>query len=293
MKHEVDKLVANVLLTDGEIYLPQVGTLILVRRSARRLSSKALQRPYRELCLTTEQRRESLVAHIARIAGVGEERATDIYNEYVAQSLREGVFTIENLCLIKGASIETFQQFEDMVNPKGRGAVKVNPHTNYFIYVVAGLCAGFALGVAGYVLHSNGVFDFGTKVVSKAEVVEVVTPVVEEVIAPTEQVAEQSAEQVKTVAEPVVGEPIVTTTQPLQRGKSYAVWGVYNELANGEAAVAWLGEKFPDVEAHLYEYDGRYMVALCELPSRSACGRQVSAWKVERAAFKNVWVYTR
>ena len=293
MKHEVDKLVANVLLTDGEIYLPQVGTLILVRRAARRLSSKALQRPYRELCLTTEQRGESLVAHIARIAGVGEERAMDIYNEYVAQSLREGVFTIENLCAIKGATLQTFQQFEDMANPKGRGAVKVNPHTNYFIYVVAGLCAGFALGVAGYVLHSNGVFDFGTKVVSKAEVVEVVTPVVEEVVAPTEQVAEQSAEQVKTVAEPVAEEPIVATTQPLQRGKSYAVWGVYNELANGEAAVAWLGEKFPDVEVHLYEYDGRYMVALCELPSRSACGRQVSAWKAERAAFKNVWVYTR
>ena len=145
MKHEVDKLVANVLLTDGEIYLPQVGTLILVRRAARRLSSKALQRPYRELCLTTEQRGESLVAHIARIAGVGEERATDIYNEYVAQSLREGVFTIENLCAIKGATLQTFQQFEDMANPKGRGAVKVNPHTNYFIYVVAGLCAGIGL----------------------------------------------------------------------------------------------------------------------------------------------------
>ena len=294
MKHEVDKLVANILLTDGEVYLPRVGTLILVRRAARRLSSKVLQRPYRELCLTTEQRGESLVTHMARVAGVGEERATDIYNEYVTQSLREGVFTIENLCSIKGATLQTFQQFEDMANPKGRGVVKVNPRTNYFIYVVAGLCAGFALGVAGYVLHSNGAFDFGAKMATKVEVAEVAVPVTAEVVAPIEQVAEPAVESAaEGLAEPVVEESVAMTTQPLQRGMSYAVWGVYNELANGQEALAWLGEKYPDIEARVYEYDGRYMVALCELPSRSACGRQVSAWKAERAAFKNVWVYTR
>ena len=307
MKHEIDKLVANLLLDERELYLPKVGTLMLVRRATQLLSPKSLQAPYFELLITGEERGVSLVKHIACEAGVTEERAEDIYNEYVAQSLRDGVFSIDNLCTIEGNRVQTHQQFEDMANPKGRGKVKVNPRTNYFIYFVATLCMAFALGVAGYVLYSNGMLDFRgrvapaeeafNKVASASDVSEVEQPtaVVEEVVTevaveePAEVVAEPVAQSAETV-EPTQSIPAI---MPLQRGTSYAVWGVYTQLKNAEEAIAWLAAKHSDIEAHIYDYDERYMVALCEVSSRSECGRKVSALKAERKGFGSVWVYTR
>jgi hypothetical protein len=228
---------------------------------------------------------------ISKIASVSEERASDIYAEWLAQSLRNNVLTIGGVCVIEHEKITvTDKTFEDMANPNGRGSVKVNPRTNYFIYIIAGLCMGFALGIAGYVLYTNGTFDklFAKQTVAPAsEAFESVAEVTAtEVVEPVVEAAEQPIEPSIAVAE----QP---TILPMQKGSSYAVWGVYNELQNAEDAKAWLGEKFPEIEAHIYQYDARYMVALCELPSRSECGRKVSAWKAQLQSFKNVWVYTR
>ena len=305
MKHEIDHLIANALLDEGSIYLPNVGTLILVRHAAKRLSSRRLQPPYRELRFTGEQRGVSLVEYIAQKAGVTAERAGDIYNEYVAQSMRDGVFIIEELCTISNKRVEVLQQFEDMANPNGRSVVKVNPRPNYIIYAVAALCTLFALGVAGYVLYLNDVFNFGGKVAPAEEAF--VAAVVEEQATAEQtepkveavEVAEPTAEPTEVVAEPVVevAEPVETavapTVLPMQRGKSYAVWGVYNELKNAEDAIGWLGKKFPSLEPKIYDYDGRYMVALYELSSRLAVGNKVKQLKAQNKSFKSVWVYTR
>ena len=289
MKQQVDNLIANTLLDEGEVYLPEVGTLILYRHSAKLLSKRELQRPYRELRLTKEQRGESITTHISHIANVTAERASDIYAEWLAQSLHNNILTISGLCTIEGGKITTDKTFEDMANPKGRGTVKVNPRTNYLIYIIAGLCMGFALGIAGYVLYTNGTLDnlFAKKQIAPAS--EAFESVVEKQPA---QPAQQPTEQVTDiVTEPIVEKP---TIAPMQKGSSYAVWGVYNELKNAEDALSWLATRIPEIEgANIYDYDGRYMVALCEVASRSECGRKVSAWKAEHKSCKSVWVYTK
>ena len=301
MKQQVDRVLANALLDEGEVYLPNVGTLILYRHSAKLLSKKQLQAPYRELRLTKEQRGKSLEAHIAQVANLSAERASDIYAEWLEQSLRNDILTIEGVCCIKNGNITTHQTFEDMANPNGRGTVKVNPRTNYLIYIIAGLCMGFALGIAGYVLYTNGTFDklttkqsvapaseaFEAPQSAVAEVEEVAE--VAEVAQPTEEVATAKEEPTEVVATPA--EP---TILPMQRGLSYAVWGVYNELPNATKAVEWLSTRIPEIEGvKIYDYNGRYMVALCEVASRSECGRKVSAWKTKHISCKSVWVYTR
>jgi hypothetical protein len=83
------------------------------------------------------------------------------------------------------------------------------------------------------------------------------------------------------------------TIHPMKKGYSYAVWGVYKELKNVDEAMEWLGEKFPQVEAKVYKYDQRYLIALYEVKSRNACGQKVSSWKRQWKSFRSVWVYTR
>lgn len=294
MKQQVDNLIANTLLDEGEVYLPEVGTLILYRHAAKLLTSKELQRPYRELRLTKEKRGNSITAYISHIIGVSAERASDIYAEWLAQSLRNEILTINGLCTIEGGKITTDKTFEDMANPKGRGTVKVNPRTNYIIYIIAGLCMGFALGIAGYVLYTNGALDnlFAKKSIAPAS--EAFESVVEEHSQPEEPIVEQVVEPMEPATEQVVEQSVEPTILPMQKGCSYAVWGVYNELKNAEDALNWLTAHIPEIEgANIYDYDGRYMVALCEVTSRSDCGRKVSAWKAQHKSCKSVWVYTR
>lgn len=294
MKQQVDNLIANTLLDEGEVYLPEVGTLILYRHAAKLLTSKELQRPYRELRLTKEMRGNSITAYISHITGVSAERASDIYAEWLAQSLRNEVLTINGLCTIEGGKITTDKTFEDMANPKGRGTVKVNPRTNYIIYIIAGLCMGFALGIAGYVLYTNGALDnlFAKKSIAPAS--EAFESVVEEPSQPAEPIVEVVKVVEQTTTEQVVEQSVGPTILPMQKGCSYAVWGVYNELKNAEDAINWLTAHIPEIEgANIYDYDGRYMVALCEVTSRSDCGRKVSAWKAQHKSCKSVWVYTR
>ena len=293
MKQQVDNLIANTLLDEGEVYLPQVGTLILYRHSAKLLSSTELQRPYRELRLTREERGESITTFIAKVAGVTDERASDIYTEWLEQSLRNDTLTIGGVCIAENGKVATDKTFEDMANPKGRGTVKVSRRTNYFIYILATLCMGFALGIAGYVLHSNGMLDnlIGKRGIAPAS--EAFENVAEQSVAPAEPIAEEVPATTEPAVEPIA-EPVATpSVLPMQKGSSYAVWGVYNELKNAEDAKSWLAERFPEIEAAIYQYDSRYMVALCEVASRSECGRKVSAWKAEHKSFKSVWVYTR
>ena len=296
MKQQIDFLIANTLLDEGEVYLPEVGTLILYRHAAKLLSRKELQRPYRELRLTKEQRGESLLSHISKIASVSEERALDIYAEWLVQSLRNRVLTINGLCVVENNNIiATDKTFELMANPNGRGVVKINPRTNYFIYIIAGLCMGFALGIAGYVLYTNGTIDNLLAKQKVAPASKAFESIAEEATQPAEQiiavVGQPTEEDVTPVAEVIA--PIEPAILPMQKGSSYAVWGVYNELKNAEDAMSWLATKFPDIEANIHQYDARYMVALCEVASRSECGRKVSAWKAQSKSFKNVWVYTR
>ena len=153
---------------------------------------------------------------------------------------------------------------------------------------------GFALGIAGYVLYTNGTLEhlFAKRSIAPASkafesVAERPSQSTEPVVEVVEQVVEQTTEQ-------VVEQSVEPTILPMQKGSSYAVWGVYNELKNAEDALNWLATRIPEIEsANIYDYDGRYMVALCEVASRSECGRKVSAWKAEHKSCKSVWVYTR
>ena len=290
MKQQIDFLIANTLLDEGEVYLPEIGTLILCRHSAKLLSKKELQRPYRTLRLTKEQRGESLLSHISRVANVSAERASDIYTEWHAQSLRNSTLTISGLCIIDNNNITIDKTFEKMANPKGQGTVKISPLTNYFIYIVSALCIGFALGIAGYILYANGTIDklFAKQSIEPASAAfENVTVEITQPTVPAAAVVEESAiEEVAIPSEPSI--------LPMQKGSSYAVWGVYNELQNAVKAVEWLSTRIPEIASvTIYDYDGRYMVALCEVSSRSECGSKVSAWKAQHKSCQSVWVYTR
>jgi hypothetical protein len=111
MKQQIDKLIANALLDEGEVYLPGKGSLILRRHAAKLLSSSKLQTPYRELTFTPEERGTSLITLISKIANVSEERASDIFNEWISQSTRVQSPTRNTLVIYGVATIATSAEY--------------------------------------------------------------------------------------------------------------------------------------------------------------------------------------
>ena len=320
MKQQIDNLIAKVLLNEREVCLPKVGTLILVRHAAELTSKRELRNPYYELRFTTEERGHNIIEHLVKLASISEERASDIYAEWFAQSRRDEVLSIERVCSIESGKANIDSTFESVINNQECRTTKLTPRKSYLKYIIATFVILISLGAGGYYLYQEGHLDSlfakqGSEassdiavatttetatsdgitiamepmesatepIVEAKEVAEVVNqPTVAEESTPTEPVAEPVAE--------VAEKP---TTLPMTKGRSYAVWGVYDKLKNAKEAKEWLAKKNPEIAAEIYEYDERYMVALGEFTSRKKCGRQVSAWKAQSKRFNSVWVYTR
>ncbi len=335
MKQQIDNLIANILFTEEGLFLPEIGTLVLLRHPAKLLSKRVLQQPYRELQLTAhDERFESLPSHIARIAKVSEERASDIYAEWLSQSLHNGVLMINGVCSIEGEEVRTDEKFEKIANPQGRKTKKIKPRKKSFVSTLLTallivICSG--LGYVYYTgetinpilskLDINSIAAYFKPTVKVKPTVEVEAPMADTTLiveiepmdttavtvrdtipAAPQQVEEQTTTdsvfvEIATTEKVVV--PKAQKTQRahsyshVQRGYSYAVWGVYTKLSNAKEAKTWLDKKYPKLAVSIYRYDGRYMVAIYKSKSRNACASKVKKWKSQYRSFKSVWVYTR
>ena len=226
MKQQIDNLIANTLLNEGAVYLPGKGSLVLQRHAAARLSSKKMQPPYRELAFTSEERGISLIALISKVANVSEERASDIFTEWLSKSSRVQSPTRRSLIIGGVCTIATFevesrstnnsyrgeksiitteQTFEDMVNPKGRKAKSVAPRPKYFIYIMAGLFIGVALGVCGTHFYVNGTFD---ELLSKQTLI----PTSKQLIASSQEAEPIAGHEVEPIVKPTI-EPIEVVSE--------------------------------------------------------------------------------
>lgn len=275
MKQQIDNLVALVLLEEGALYLPERGSLVVERIPAKRLSDKSMQMPYNKLRYVNEMQGTPITEHIVRVANVESERAADIYNEWLSQSVTSGQLSIGGVAVVEeGKDPQVEECFEQKLNPKGRGVIGLKPRSkaNGAIFAIVGVVMLFVLGAGGYLLYTNGVFD--TK--------EEVAPVVEEVVIP---VVEPVVEEVVPVKDPDVLD--------LKPGYSYVSWGVYTQKENALKYKAMLRRVHPTLDTNIYDYDGRYMVAIFESKSRNLCNSKVESWKEMDLRFDGAWVYTR
>lgn len=295
MKQQIDNLIYNALGEGREVYLPQVGTLMVLRRPATMNSSKRLAAPRCEVTFTGEKRGDSIVDIIAFVAKVSQERAEDIYAQWLQLSRRDDVVTINGVGTIRERHVEVDEAFASYLNPERGRVVVLKPRRNWVFYVLASLCILFALAVAGYTLYSEQLFAQRmdkqslvaeqTKSEAPAEASETVVttePIQSQSAEPAQQSSVQEVSEPKTELEPV----------PMKSGYSYAVWGVYSELKNAKYYVKVVSERYIDLKPCIYLYKGRYMVAVFERKSRGECAELVDRLKELSSSFRDMWIYT-
>lgn len=299
MTAQIDNLIFNTLAEGHDLYLPEVGSLIVRSNGAARISSRRLVPPFKDIVFSRELRGEVLTDIIAAKANVSQERATEIYRQWLQHASVNDAVLIGGVGEIRNGKFITDQNFDNMANPEGRNEIRINPVTNYVLLSFALLCIVFAVGVAGYIFYSEQMFSdqMGKGDLPQTAVVESVVPVpVDTVDAITvEQVVEAEEQPVaepESVAEPERPIEGFNGVLPMTAGYSYAVWGVYVEYANAEDGMKTVNRRFEDIHSRIYRYGDRYMVALYERPTRSECVRIVENLKERSKSFGEVWVYT-
>lgn len=294
---QIDNLIFNTLADGRDLCLPEVGSLLVRRTGAKRLSSRRLVPPQTDIVFSKERRGALLTDIIASVAGVSQERAEEIYRQWLQNRRHEGAVAIEGVGEIGGNGFLIDEQLRNLINPMGDKEIRIRPLTNWLLISFAVLCLLFAIGVAGYIIYSERMFadKMDKASVGRSAVVQTQNPAVEPIEQTAEQEPAEAGQPVETEA-PSVAEteqPIVTdAVLPLSAGRSYAVWGVYMERANAEAGQRTVNRRYSDIEARIYRYGERYMVALFDRDTRSECVREVEALKGRSRAFGEVWVYT-
>lgn len=270
MVAEVNKLISNTLVQGRDIFLPSVGTLVVRKNAASRASSTKMAPPCRTVTFTGEQRGESIIALIGSKAGVDNARAEEIYQQWLEQTRKDDVVTIEGVGVIAERKFTEDKALTALLNPAMKSVV-LKPRRNWKPYLIVALLLLIVAVVLALLLCC--------KDEPAVEVVE--QPVVEQVVEPQPE------------PEPVaVKDPDVEDMTP---GASYAVWGVFAEKSNALKYKNLLARKYGHkITPVIYNYKDNtmYLLAIAEKSTRYQCQDTIYRMQELDGLFDGMWVYT-
>lgn len=160
MVNEVNKIAADVLAREHALHLPGVGSLVVERCPAERITSRRMRRAYLAVAFTSQQRGVSLVARIAAVADIDVTRAQDIYDRWLAKCGDGTTLAIDGIGRLDRKSFIVDGSFDRLLNPAGRGEVAVGRYSRHiFGAVVSGICIAVLAVTSGIGLYYTGLGD--------------------------------------------------------------------------------------------------------------------------------------
>ena len=327
MVNEFNKIIGDVLAAEGAVWLPDVGTLVVVRRAAERISSRRLRRSCNAVKFTGKEAGRSVVDVVAEVCGIDTEEARDIYDRWRAKSTADNVLAIDGVGHIDRQRFFVDESFDRLLNPNGHHVVElVKCRRNRALKRAAwGVAVIAALACA---VWFTGLYERRGEIWSSLVGRFVAEPHTDSVVAAAEPVpeAEESVggddmPDVQAVAEDVTDEPVqeqpqqqaeqpselssVESVQPqpqqpqqlqsspvdgigrLTSGWSYVVYGVFSTPENALRAVGEVRARGVS-GCSAFAYGAKYMVALYFSDSAADCNTYIRSAR----EYENIWVYT-
>lgn len=324
MVTEFNKLVGGMLAAEGAVYLPDVGTLTVVRRAAERISSRRLRRSCNAVMFTDKVKGRSVVDAVAEICGADAAEAEEIYRRWLSKVTDGGVVAIDGVGHIDRMRFYVDDDFDKLLNPNGHQVVELEKRRSR----VGQICFWailmlIAAGCAGYFIYEFRVdiadtvtawFTPNRRPVPTDEIAvkEPVEPENTESVDSAAADADEAAEPQSKLPEPVQPEPqpeVTPEPEPapqqteqwqaatpvassdgigrLTSGLNYVVYGVFSTPENALRAVAELRANGV-TGCSAFEYGAKYMVALYSSADAADCNMYIRS----ALGFENLWVYT-
>lgn len=154
---EVDKIVGNLLIAEGMVFIPRVGTLHIDRRGARKLSAKRIEPPYRVVEFSSQPESVSLTKAIAQAAGCDEAASVDICNRWLEHTFKDGVLTIGGVGVLHGKSFTMDPAFDKLLNPQGHEPLLIytNRGGHWLLWTLASVAIACGIGVCGWIVYDR------------------------------------------------------------------------------------------------------------------------------------------
>ena len=301
MVAEVNRLLMNLFAAGESVALPSVGTLVPVKRPARRISKRQLLPPLREIDFKSDLVGKSLAERLVVAAHCTQEQAEEIYGRWLGYTFKEGVLTLEGIGVLRNKSFKLDPAFDQRLNPQGRQPIALRVRrrgVDWAIWLgVVAVVAAVAIGLYAY-NELKGTVKMPWEKVRTTEVA--VTPVAEvETPTPAPQVTTPAPEPVATPAsapapapapapKPVpVAQPRTEGVHSLQSGHFYVVLGVFSTEENAKRATTKaVGEGL--TATTIYRFGQKFMVS----PFTAADSESCAAFRrTQGSAYPDMWVY--
>ena len=306
------------LAAEGAVHLPDIGSLVVVRRAAERMSSQRLRRSCNAVLFTDKVKGRSVVDAVAEICGADTGEADDIYRRWLSKVSDGGVVAIDGVGHIDRMRFYVDDAFDKLLNPNGHHVVELKKHRGckileiFFwalLLLTAAVCVGYCIYECKEDIAETVSAWFAPKEQTDAmavvqapaelenkETEESIVPIAEEVAVQqpeqTEPVQSASTPEQSSEPKPVQLQNVkpVAASEGIGRltsGWSYVVYGVFSTPENALRAVAEMrANGVRDCSA--FAYGPKYMVALYVSADAADCNRFVRT----ALGFENLWVYT-
>lgn len=298
MVAEVNRLLMNLFAAGESVAFPSVGTLVPVKRPARRISKRQLLPPLREIDFKSDLVGKTLAERLVVAAHCTQEQAEEIYGRWLGYTFKEGVLTLEGIGVLQHKSFKLDPAFDQRLNPQGRQPIALRVRrrgVDWAIWLgVVAVLAAVAIGLYAY-NELKGTVKMPWEKVRTTEVAVQTLPAEVETPTPAPQVATPAPEPVATptpaptpAPKPVpVAQPRMEGVLSLQSGHFYVVLGVFSTEENAQRATAKaVGEGL--TATTIYRFGQKFMVS----PFTAADSESCAAFRrTQGSAYPDMWVY--
>ena len=286
MVGEVNKLIFNTLISEGAIYIPDVGVIYLHRIAAAEVARDRVATPRISVQFSSQMKAASLVDVISNVANVDSSQAEDIYIRWLDKVRTANGIDIEGIGRVVNKSFVAEEQLLKNLNPLSVNEIKITRRRSNR-GIVAAIFALLILISAGYILYSN--LNIKSAETLVAEVVEEqgsepkMEVVAEEYDVPTEVI-----EVVDEPAEEVVVEEVNDWREAADI-RHWVIIGSYSTTENAERAIASLSQKYSELKFDYIKLGSMYAVSPFGDSDIAECEAFKSEYKHE---FTQMWIHT-
>lgn len=281
MVNEVNKLIYNAIVKYHAVYLPDVGTLSVVRHPATMSSKNELIPPRFDVELSVDNRAKSLVDIISAEVAVDKQRAEEIYARWFDKLHKGGIMVIDRVGTLRNNSFVADAEIIKALNISNQ-PFRITRKRNYAsIYLLLTLVVLGALGYGGWRYFDTKQDQVVVEIVAEEQVMpEVELPLVQD----TQPV------EIEIIEEDASNNEIIESDWRENEGiRHWVVVGSYSTTENAERAIADIVKRLPEMQCNYFKLGSMFAVAAFGSADIVECQEFKNAHSKE---FPQSWVYT-
>lgn len=282
MVNEVNKLIFNAIIKYQAVYLPDVGTISVVRRPAVIGSKNELIPPRFDIEYSLDNRGKSLIDIISEEVTVDEKRAEEIYSRWLDKAREGSVVSVDRVGTLRDRGFTIDDNLYRTLNAYSQPISVPCNRTRTPLFIL------LAVVVLGVVCVGGWWYSKEFRSYTAAEVViqdNIVEPIVETPVVDGAELLDVE----EVVEEVVVAENTVVDWRENQAIRHWFVVGSYSTTENAERAISEILKRFPESQCDYFKLGSMYAVALFGSTDLNECQNFKRAHSDD---FPQSWIYT-